>query len=426
MTDWLLVAVYLDEDVDVLVADLVRRAGGPATARSPLVLDTLAPTWIIAASMASSRGFRSLQPYVDNPLPPVASPTARLCGLIGDHPSGYSKSPAIWNAAFRALGLDATYAPFDVALANLAGLVAACRTEPRFLGANVTVPYKQAIVPLLDELDPVAERLGAVNTVARTPEGWLVGANTDGRGAVDSLTQAWPGRSTPFLSTLERQSVLLIGAGGSARAVAFAVAEAIGPEGRLFVANRTPEAALELGAAVGAVFGNCQGLDEADAELLAPGLDLVVNATTRGQAGPRPAGSGRLTYLEPYSALGPAAPPTFPDRPGEEEAERLRVWFPSAWPDIRDNHAASSRFLNQTSPRTAFFDLVYAPSETMMLRQARWAGHATLNGQGMILFQAVAAFCDWIVRPELEARDLEAVATRRAVLEAMAMAWRGE
>jgi shikimate dehydrogenase len=370
-----------------------------------------------------SRGLRALQPYVVNPLPPEPSPRTWLCGLIGDHPSRYSRSPAIWNAAFRRLDLDAYYVPLDVAPTDLGGLVAACRLEPRFLGANVTVPHKQAIVPLLDELEPSAERAGAVNTVARTAEGWLVGANTDGRGALDSLTRPWPGREAPFIASLERKSALLIGAGGSGRAVAFALAEALGPAGRLFIANRTAETALELGRAVEALFGNAGGLDEADAELLGPGLDLIVNASTRGQAGLCAAGSGRVTYLEPYSALAPADPPPVPDRPGESEADRLRAWLPAAIPDIRANHAASLRFVTRTAPHTAFFDLVYAPPETTTLRHARWSGHPTLNGRGMILFQAVAAFCDHIVRPKLEARGRGEEETRRIVLEAMAAAW---
>ena len=371
-----------------------------------------------------SRGLGGLQPRVANPLPPEPGPTSRLSGLIGDHPSRYSPSPAIWNAAFRALGIDALYVPLDVAPNDLAGLVGALRREERVLGVNVTVPYKQAMVPLLDELDPGAKRLGTVNTVTRTPEGWLVGSNTDGRGAVESLIRAWGERREPFLPTLERKNVLLIGAGGSGRAVAFALAEALGPRGRLFIANRTPETALELGHAVAGVFGNTQGLDEADAELLAPGLDLVVNASTRGQGGPRAAGIGRLTYLEPYSALGSADPPTIPDDPTDDEAARLRSWFGAAIPDIQANHAASMRWVTRAAPGTAFFDLVYAPPETTMLRHARWSGHPTLNGQGMILFQAVAAFCDHIVRAELEAHGLVGEPTREAVLAAMAGAWR--
>jgi shikimate dehydrogenase len=370
-----------------------------------------------------TRGLRAIQPFVANRLPPEPTDRSWLCGLIGDHPSRYSRSPAIWNAAFRALGLDALYVPLDVAADDLPGLIAACRLEPRFIGANVTVPYKRAIIPLLDTLDSTAELVGAVNTVARSRDGWLVGANTDGQGAVDSLVHPWPGASEGFLASLERKSVLLIGAGGAGRSVAFALARAIGQRGRLFVANRTPENALELGAAVGAEFGNAQGLDEADAELLAPGIDVIVNASSRGQAGPFPAKGGRVTYLEPYSALGPADPPSVPNSPDESDRERLRSWLPAAIPSIQANHAASLRFVPQAAPHAAFFDLVYAPPETITLRHARWAGHPTLNGRGMILFQAAAAFCDYVVRLELQRSGLESAEARRAVLDAMAAAW---
>ena len=369
-----------------------------------------------------TRGFPSLQPFVQNRLPTPLSPRAWLCGLVGDHPSDYSRSPGIWNAAFRELGLDALYVPFDVTAIDLSGFVDAVRSEPRFLGMNVTVPHKQAVIPLLDELGPSVERLGAANTVVRTADGRLIGANTDGAGAIASLTQTWPGQPEPFVTSLDRGSVLLIGAGGAGTAVAFALSEAIGPHGRLFVANRTPETALALGEAVAARFGNAQGLDEADAELLAPGIDLVVNASTRGQSGPHPAGPGRVTYLEPYSALAPASPPSAPVAPDEPEEDRQRAWLATAIPGILENHATSLRFASQVGPRTGFFDLVYSPPETMTLRHARWSARPTLNGQGMIVFQAAAAFLDHVVRPLLDGREADP-SVRQQVIDTMATNW---
>ncbi|MCC6176323.1 MAG: hypothetical protein IT305_13540 [Chloroflexi bacterium] len=369
-----------------------------------------------------SRALTGLQPFVQNPLPPRPSIHTWACGLIGDHPSTYSRSPAIWNAAFAALELDAAYVPFDVEPSLLAGLLGAIRREPRFLGVNVTVPYKQAVVPLLDDLDERAERLGAVNTVVRTVEGRLLGTNTDGEGAISSLTQAWPGQPTPFLASLDRRSVLLVGAGGAGSAVAYALAQAIGPRGRLFIANRTPATALTLGLKVDELYGNAQGLDEADAELLAPGIDLVVNATTRGQAGAKVTGQGQVAYLEPYSALAPAAPPSVPEEPGEPETDRMQRWFAAAIPSIEENHALSMRFATRVARHTAFFDVIYAPSEPTTLRHARWAGRPTLNGRGMIVFQAVAAFYDYIARPLLDGRPAGRPA-REAVVDAMAASW---
>jgi shikimate dehydrogenase len=363
-----------------------------------------------------------LQPFVQNPLPLKPSEHSHVSGLIGDHPSTYSKSPPIWNAAFRELGLDAVYAPIDVEPGDLAGLMRAIRREPSVIGVNVTVPYKQAVIPLLDEVDERATLLDAVNTVVRTPDGGLLGFNTDGRGALGNLTRAWPGQPEPFIASLDRKIVLLIGAGGAASAVAFALAEAIGPHGRLFIANRTPETALVLGERVSAAFGNAQGLDEADAELLAPGVDLIVNASTRGQAGAKTVRNGKVAYLEPYSALAPAAPPSIDEQDDEPESSRLQRWLATAADSILENHALSIRLVTRVARHAAFFDLVYAPAESTMLRHARWGGRRALNGQGMIVFQAAAAFVDHIARPLLEANGYSST-IRERVVETMALNW---
>jgi shikimate dehydrogenase len=341
-----------------------------------------------------SPALQAVQQFIRNPLPIEHHPHTWASGLIGDHPSTYSRSPRIWNGAFRELGLDAIYAPLDVEPEDLPDLVRAIRHEPRFLGVNITVPYKQAIISLLDAVDERAALLDAVNTVVRTPDGQLFGFNTDGQGAIGSLTRTWPGHPEPFLPSLDRLSVLLIGAGGAGAAVAFALGAAIGSRGRLFIANRTPETALALGQRISEVYGNAQGLDEADAELLAPGIDLIVNASTRGQAGAKIARGGKLAYLEPYSALSPAAPPSIDEQEDEPETARVQRWFATALGSIQANHALSMQLVTRVPRHAAFFDLVYAPPETTMLRHARWAGHPTLNGQGMIVFQAAAAFVD--------------------------------
>ena len=369
-----------------------------------------------------TRSLHWLQSFVQNPLPLKPGPDSWVTGLIGDHPSTYSKSPTIWNAAFRDLGLDAVYAAYDVEPEHLAPLFRAIRREPRFLGTSVTVPYKRAVIPLLDVVDERAERLDAVNTVVRTPDGELHGFNTDGEGAFGSLTRAWPGQPVPFLPSLDRRSVLLIGAGGAGSAVAFALAEAIGPHGRLFVANRTPETALLLGTRISELFGNAQGLDESDAELLVPGIDLIVNASTRGQAGAKLVRNGKLAYLEPYSALAPAIPPSIDEQEDEPESDRLQRWLATAADSILENHALSMRLVTRVARHTAFFDVVYAPTETTTLRHARWAGRRALNGQGMIVFQAAAAFVDHIARPLLEAHGYDRGIHGR-VVDTMALNW---
>ena len=99
-----------------------------------------------------------LQRCLDNPLPAEAGARALLSGSMGESPSKYSRSPAMWNAAFHDIGLDAHHAPFDVRPENLEAFVAALREYPGFMGSNVTVPHKLAVMPLLDEIDPSRAR----------------------------------------------------------------------------------------------------------------------------------------------------------------------------------------------------------------------------------------------------------------------------
>jgi shikimate dehydrogenase len=137
--------------------------------------------------------------------------TTRLVGLIGD-PVDHSLSPRMQNAAFAASGLDWTYVPLPVAAPRLAdalrGLIAL-----GFAGCNVTIPHKLAAVGLCDELDPVAERAGSVNTVVVREDGTLFGTSTDGEAVAGALES-------------EGADVLLLGAGGAAQAVAAALADA--------------------------------------------------------------------------------------------------------------------------------------------------------------------------------------------------------
>ena len=137
--------------------------------------------------------------------------TTRLAGVIGD-PVSHSLSPRIHNAAFVALGLDWAYVPLHVEAealpAAFAGLAAL-----GFVGANVTIPHKLAAVSLCDELDPVAERAGSVNTVVVRADGTLFGTSTDGRAVVSGIEP-------------EGADVLLLGAGGAAQAVAAALVDA--------------------------------------------------------------------------------------------------------------------------------------------------------------------------------------------------------
>lgn len=330
-------------------------------------------------------GLAALQACVANRLPAATAGAEHLAGIIGDHPSQYAKSPSLWNAAFKTLQLDAVYLPFDVEPSRLAGLVGALRRCNRLLGVNVTMPHKMAITKHLDRVDAPARRIGAVNTVVRTHGGRLVGYNTDGSGFLRSLTEGVGGEA-PLLPTLQGVNALLIGAGGSARAVALALAGAIGRQGRLIIANRTKAAAVSLAGAM----RQAKAIGEEEIPAVIAGVGLVVNCSTKGQAGP----------LERYSALAPA----------------------NAATDIRRNHRLSREAARALPKNAVAYDAIYAPPETVFLRHCRMTGHRTANGQGMNIAQAVEAF-PIICGALLRRGGLDARVIRQRVAAAMARAW---
>lgn len=341
--------------------------------------------------MPHSAFVEAVSSLATNVLDPAVGQSTWVTGLLGDHPSHYSRSPALWNRAFGELGLDARYAAFDVPADRVDRFVQALRDAPNVLGLNVTVPYKQTLLPLLDDLDPMARSIGATNCVIRQPDGRLIGSNTDAEGALACLVRERPGAS-PFFPELAGTSVLLVGAGGAGRAVASALLPRLGETGCLYLANRTPATAHEVARAVDSSARLIRVIEERALAEVAPELDLVINASTRGQAGFFPAGEGRVTCLEPYSPLGPAEAPAVRVDSHADSRETWRSWYIMSLDDVRANERAAADVMARMNPRASFFDLVYAPAETTFLRTARWAGHATLNGADMILHQAVAGF----------------------------------
>jgi shikimate dehydrogenase len=267
--------------------------------------------------------------------------------LFGD-PVAHSRSPAMQNAALAHLGVDAVYEAVRTTADELPGRVAALR-GPEYLGANVTLPHKQAVVALLDELEPEAARIGAVNTIYKGPDGRLVGANTDAPALVADLAEAGlalPGRTA-----------VLLGASGAARAAAFALA---GAQVRaLVVANRTPERAEELLADLLLAITDEQGLTAA--------------------GGPPPA----------LVALGLDDP----DLPGYlADCDLLVNATPLGW------HGDETPLPDQTvGPQALVYDMVYR--ETRLLREAAARGAATRAGLGMLLHQGALALERWTGRP---------------------------
>ncbi len=202
----------------------------------------------------------------------------------------YSLSPAFHNAAFRAAGIDATYRLADVLPENLAATVAALRAADVY-GANVTVPYKQDVLPFLDALSDEARALGAVNTIVNG-DGKLTGLNTDVPGfAADMRAQG---------IIVAGQQVVLLGAGGAARAVAAALL-GMGV-GRLVIANRTPERATAIQRQYPAI-ATATGIADRDLAAALSDTALLINATSVGLHGDEIPIAAELLDLLPPSAV---------------------------------------------------------------------------------------------------------------------------
>jgi shikimate dehydrogenase len=371
--------------------------------------------------MASSKDIAALQECVVNNLDSAAVGEKRIAGVIGDAPSRYSKSPLLWNAAFRHLRINAAYLPFDVDNVHLGKLLAVLKNSDRFMGINVTVPHKVRVMDYLDELDPGAERIRAVNTIVRGPSGQLIGYNTDGEGFIDSILLPQPNRKESFIASLKGMNILLLGAGGSARAVALHVADLLG-SGVLVICNRTLNHAVVLAADVQEAEVHALAIGEDALQGRASNADLIINCTTKGQGGVRRLPDGTAFLLEPYSALAPAHPPAFAES-ALNDTDFAAAWRAAAARDIDANNLISMA-LARCIPSTArFYDLIYHPEETVFLRHGRITGHPTMNGKAMIINQAAIAFCKRICRAELQARGIDTPETAKQILEVMYGAW---
>jgi shikimate dehydrogenase len=266
-----------------------------------------------------------------------------LVGVLGD-PVRHSLSPAMHNAALAALGLDWVYLALPVAAADLATVVTAlealdCR------GLNVTIPHKQAVAGLAAELSPLAQRLGAVNTLVRRTEGGWLGTNTDAEGFLAPLRNgSWRG-----------QRAVVLGCGGSALAV-LAGLEQLGFDS-IAVAGRNTSALAVLQASCRGWLPGLEPLawTTADEEQLWQALaraDLVVNCTPVGMA----------------SATDPAAVNRSP---------------------------LNAAALDRLRPGSGVYDLIYTPRPTALLRDAAERGCRTWDGLEMLVQQGAASLRLW-------------------------------
>ena len=256
------------------------------------------------------------------PAPGSITPSTALCGIVL-HPAGHTRSPAMHNAAFRELGLDAVYLAFDVVPAALPAALAGARALG-FRQLAVSLPHKEAALALVDEADDTARRIGAVNTVTRGDDGRLLGANTDWLGAVRALERE---------TKLAGARAVVLGAGGAARGVVFGLLER---GARVAVLNRTPARARDLARALGAHASGALG------ELAQTDYDVLVNATSVGLAedrSPVPAESLRADALVMDTIYEPQATRLLRDARARgaralsgkwmlvhQAAEQLRLW----------------------------------------------------------------------------------------------------
>lgn len=249
----------------------------------------------------------------------------QLFGIIG-RPVTHSLSPAMHNAALSELGINGVYVPMQPGHLQQAfqGL-----RELGFIGVSVTVPFKVEIMGFLDHIDPVAQKIGAVNTLLfeRSDSGQIIsyGSNTDWLGSNQALAQEL---------TLAGSTVLIIGAGGAARAVGFGLIEA---GAQVIITNRTESKGQELAAQLGCSF-------VAAADLAAIRADALINTTSVGM---HPHGEGLPIAI-----------------------------------DLLD------RF-------SVVMDIVYAPLHTKLLREAALRGCRTIDGLQMLLHQGAAQFSLW-------------------------------
>jgi shikimate dehydrogenase len=190
----------------------------------------------------------------------------KICALIGD-PVEHSVSPLMHNAAYRKLGLDYLYLPFRVGKEHLAGAVDGMRAL-NFVGFNVTIPHKVAIISLLDELDDMAKKIAAVNTVVNK-NSKLVGYNTDAAGFLQALLE----RNVDPV----RKNVVVLGAGGASRAICSVLAE---KQAHLLVLNRDSERARWLAEKIDGL--TVLELNSGNLEKALSSADILVNATSVG------------------------------------------------------------------------------------------------------------------------------------------------
>jgi shikimate dehydrogenase len=256
-----------------------------------------------------------------------------VCGLIGD-PVAHSVSPGMQNAVFTALGLDFIYIPFKVDKDHVPDAIKGMKAL-HLRGLNVTIPHKVSVMHYLDKIDSLAQKIGAVNTIVND-DGILTGYNTDAEGFIRPLLD----RKIP----LTGKKVLIIGAGGAARAVSFALME---QKAQIIIINRSLEKATELAQQLNSYFLTtitAFALNQENLVKILPSVEMLVNTTSIGM---------------------------------ENDPEKTPI---------------PGRLLTKN---LIVYDIVYNPLQTRLLKEAGIAGAITIPGIEMLAWQGALAFEKW-------------------------------
>jgi shikimate dehydrogenase len=261
----------------------------------------------------------------------------RVCGIIGD-PVEYSLSPAMHNAAFQELNLDFVYVAFRVRKDELREAIVGAKSLD-IRGLNVTMPHKSAVMKYLDEIDPTARSIGAVNTILNN-KGRLTGYDTDGIGALKALKENG--------ISLNGKKLLLLGAGGAGKAIAFYAAQ---EAEELKILNRTAQKAKDLTEVLRKKFGKKIDGNSLSAKNMRKELedaDIMVNATSVGM------------------------------HPNDDQSVTDPSWL---------------------RPNLCVMDIVYNPIETKLAKDAKSVGAKVVSGIEMLVYQGATSFEIWTGLP---------------------------
>lgn len=285
--------------------------------------------------------------------------------LIGDdYPA---KTPVMWNAVYEKLGMPIRNIMLVGEPESAEEIFDVLREDQKYFGGGAGVGFKEKSIKMLDELEPLAQAIGAVNFILKTPEGKLRGFNTDGLGYAESLENAFRSNGHELVG----KKVVVLGAGGAGNAVAFALAQ---KGAKVVVSNRTVEKAKDLANKINQ-FLDLKGEErvrfcgESFVKRELTNADAVVNVSTKGAAG----------AFERYSALAPA------ELPATEE-------------NIQHNLDEAAAALAIVPNKAIISDIVLGKKLTPLLEEAKKDGFEILDGIPMVINQGVEAF--WLLHGE--------------------------